>query len=129
MTDIDIKNSTCYFFDDVVNIKNLGLNKINTDEKSYKNILVYYNGYATVKDQRYVQINNANFQMIVLCSFSANCRLCIISLLIADFACTLNSTSSRLFIKTFINHCIINASWISWIFMHHKYFTRSDSSM
>ena len=64
-----MKNTTCYFFDDVLNIKGLGLNKINTDEKPYKNILVYYNAYATVKDQRYVKINDLNFQMIVLCNF------------------------------------------------------------
>ena len=105
MTDIDIKNSTCYFFDDVVNIKNLGLNKINTDEKSYKNILIYYNGYATVKDQRYVQINNANFQMIVLCNFSANCQLCIISLLIADLLACVAAQPADFLSK----HLIINA--------------------
>ena len=35
--DIYIKNRTYYFFDDMINIKNLDLNKTKIDEKSYKN--------------------------------------------------------------------------------------------
>ena len=35
--DIDIKHRTYYFFDDMINIKNL--DKIKIDEKSYKNII------------------------------------------------------------------------------------------
>ena len=38
--DIDIKNHTYYFFNDIINIKNLVLNNIKIDEKSYKNILM-----------------------------------------------------------------------------------------
>ena len=44
--DINIKNRTYYFFKDIVNMKNLDLNNIQTDEKSYKNILIYYIGYV-----------------------------------------------------------------------------------
>ena len=40
--DIDIKSLTYYFFDDIINIKNFDPNKIKIDEKSYKNILLYY---------------------------------------------------------------------------------------
>ena len=40
---ISIKNSTYFFFDNIINIKN----NIKTDEKSYKNIPIYYNGYVT----------------------------------------------------------------------------------
>ena len=32
--DIDIKNGTCYFFDDMINKKNLEANQIKIDEKS-----------------------------------------------------------------------------------------------
>ena len=32
--DIDIKNRTYYFFDDIINIKNFDLNNIEIDEKS-----------------------------------------------------------------------------------------------
>ena len=58
--DIDIKNRTCYFFNDMINNKNLNLKKIKIDEKSYKNILIYYIGYVTFKDLRYVKINSVN---------------------------------------------------------------------
>ena len=50
MKDIDIKNGTYYIFDDMVNIKNIDLNKFEIDEESCKSILIYYIGYATVKD-------------------------------------------------------------------------------
>ena len=58
--DIDIKNRTYYFFNDVINIKIFDTNKIKIDEKSYKNILTYYIGYVTIKDLKYVKINSVN---------------------------------------------------------------------
>ena len=39
--DIEVKNCMCYFFDDIISIKNLEQNNIKTDEKSYKNISIY----------------------------------------------------------------------------------------
>ena len=39
--DIDIKNCTYYFFDDMIKIKILDSSKIEIDEKSYKNIFIY----------------------------------------------------------------------------------------
>ena len=39
--DIDIKNRTYYFFDDIINMKNFDPNKIKIDKKSYKDILIY----------------------------------------------------------------------------------------
>ena len=50
--DIDVKNCTYYFFNDIFNIKNFDSNKINIDEKLYKNILIYYTGYVTIKDPK-----------------------------------------------------------------------------
>ena len=47
--DINIKNHTYYFFDDIVNIKYFDPNNVRIDEKSYNNILVYYIGYVTIK--------------------------------------------------------------------------------
>ena len=47
--DIGIKNHTYYFFNDIINIKNFDPNNITIDEKSYKNILLYYIGYMTIK--------------------------------------------------------------------------------
>ena len=39
--DIDIKNRTYYFFNDIISIKNFDPNNIKIDEKSYKNIPIY----------------------------------------------------------------------------------------
>ena len=38
---IDVKNRTCYYFDDILKIKHFDLDNILADLKSYKNILVY----------------------------------------------------------------------------------------
>ena len=37
--DIDIKNSTYFFFKDIINIKDFDPSNIKIDEKSYKNFL------------------------------------------------------------------------------------------
>ena len=47
--EIDIKNRTYRFFKDMINIKNLSLNKIKIDKKSYKSNLIYYIGYVKSK--------------------------------------------------------------------------------
>ena len=51
--DIDIKNPTHYFFGDIVDVKTFDPNKIKIDEKSNKNILIYYIGYATIKGSNF----------------------------------------------------------------------------
>ena len=58
--DINIKNQTYYFFDDIINIKDFDPNNIKIDEKTYKNILIYYIGYVTIKDSRYLRIYSLN---------------------------------------------------------------------
>ena len=57
--DIDTKNHIFYFFN-IINIKNVDPNKIKIDEKSYKNILIYYIGYVTIKNWKYITINSVN---------------------------------------------------------------------
>ena len=42
LKEINIKNHTCYYFDDQIKSKDFDLDNILIDEKSYKNILVYY---------------------------------------------------------------------------------------
>ena len=56
--EINIKNRTYYFFDDMVNIKNFDSNLLKIDKKLYKNINIYYIGYITMKDSDYVKINS-----------------------------------------------------------------------
>ena len=58
--DISIKSHTYYFIDDIVNTKNFNPNNIKTDEKLYKNILIYYFGCVTIKDSKYVKIHSVN---------------------------------------------------------------------
>ena len=58
--DIHKKNLTFYFFDDIINIKNFDPNNIKIDERSYKNILIHYIGYVTIKDSKYVKLNRVN---------------------------------------------------------------------
>ena len=48
--DVVIKNHTYYFFDGIINIKNVDIDNIKIDETSYKNILIYYIEYVTNKD-------------------------------------------------------------------------------
>ena len=56
--DIDIKNRTYYFLTDVINTEKFNSNNVKVDEKSYKNILLYYIGYITIKE--YIQIFSVN---------------------------------------------------------------------
>ena len=44
----------------MINIKNFDPNNIKTDEKSCKNIIIYYIGYVTIKDFKYVKIDSGN---------------------------------------------------------------------
>ena len=53
--DVDIKSHTYYFFN-IININIFDSNTIKIDEKSYKNILIYYIGYKTIKYLNYVKI-------------------------------------------------------------------------
>ena len=43
----------------MINIKNIDPIKIKTD-KTHKKILIYYFGYVTVKDLRYIKVNSVN---------------------------------------------------------------------
>ena len=42
--DINIKNRTYYFYDDIVNIKDFDSSLLKLDKKSFKNIAIYYIG-------------------------------------------------------------------------------------
>ena len=64
--DISIRNHTHYFFDDIIYIKNFDPSHIKTDQNSYKNILIYYIGYVTIKDSKYVKINSVNLLYLII---------------------------------------------------------------
>ena len=56
--DIDIKNRTNYFFNDIIDIENFDPIDIKIDKKSYKNVLIYYIGYVTIK--KHLKISSVN---------------------------------------------------------------------
>ena len=58
--EINIKNRTYYFFDDMIRIKDFNPDLIKIDKKSFKNIGIHYIGYITIKDFDYVKINSVN---------------------------------------------------------------------
>ena len=46
---INIKNRTSYFFNEMINIKNFDSSLLKIDKKAYKNVGIYYTGYITIK--------------------------------------------------------------------------------
>ena len=46
---IEIKNRTCYFYDDMVNLQNFDSNLLKIYKMHYKGINIYYIGYITIK--------------------------------------------------------------------------------
>ena len=71
MKQIDIKNRTYYFYNDIIDIKDFEPKLLKIDKKSYKNIGIYNIGYITIKkiddceniysvDPLYLRINHAN---------------------------------------------------------------------
>ena len=59
--EINIKNRTYYFFNDMINIRVFDSNLLKIDKKSYKNIDIYYIGYITIiKIDDYENIYSVN---------------------------------------------------------------------
>ena len=48
--EVNIKNRTYYFFNDMINIKNFDSNLLKIDKKSHKIIDIYYIGYVKIKN-------------------------------------------------------------------------------
>ena len=68
---IEIKNWTYYFFNDMISLKDFESNLLKIDKKSYKNIVIYNIRYITIKkiddyesifsvNPFYFQVNHAN---------------------------------------------------------------------
>ena len=58
--DTAVKNRTYYFFNDMIHVRKFDPNNIKLDENSYKNILIYYIGFVTIKDSKYVEVYSVN---------------------------------------------------------------------
>ena len=53
---IDIKNKTYYFYNDIIDLKKFDVRLLKIDKKSYKNIVIYSIGYITIKRLMIVKI-------------------------------------------------------------------------
>ena len=49
MKQINIKNRTYYFYNNIIDFKEFNSKLLKVDKKSYKNIGIYYTGYMTIK--------------------------------------------------------------------------------
>ena len=62
---INIKNRTFYFYNNMINLKNFETNFLKIDRKSYKNIGIYNIGYITIKKigdyKKYLQCKSLVF--------------------------------------------------------------------
>ena len=64
--EINIKNRTYYFFDDMINIKDFDPSLLKIDKESFKNIVIYYIRYITIKNSNFVKINSVNPLYIII---------------------------------------------------------------
>ena len=53
---IEIKNRTCYIYNDIINIEKIESNLLKIAKKSYKDFNIYYTGYITIKKLVIVRI-------------------------------------------------------------------------
>ena len=58
---INIKNRTCYFYNDQIDLKDFDVRLLKIDKKDYNEIDIYYIGYVTIKKiGDYNNINSVN---------------------------------------------------------------------
>ena len=68
--EINIKNWTCYFYNDIIDLRTFDSNNLKLDKKTYKNLDIFNIGYVTIKiigdcynvngvNPLYLRINNA----------------------------------------------------------------------
>ena len=62
---INIKNWTYYFYNDIIDLKKFKSNLLKIDKKRYKNINIYNIGYITIKKLMTVKV----FAVWILCSY------------------------------------------------------------
>ena len=62
---INIKNRTYYFYDDMINFKDFDSNLLKISKRSFKDIAIYYSGYVTKKKDEY-KVNSVNPLYLVI---------------------------------------------------------------
>ena len=64
---INIKNRTCYFYNDQINVKDFDASLLKIDKKHYNDIDIYYIGYVTFKEiANCNNINSVNFLHLII---------------------------------------------------------------
>ena len=58
--DVDMKNQTYHFFNGIISIEIFDPNNDKMDEKSHKNIPIYYIGYVMIKDSKNIKVYSVN---------------------------------------------------------------------
>ena len=58
--DVDMKNQTYHFFNGIISIEIFDPNNDKMDEKSHKNISIYYIGYVMIKDSKNIKVYSVN---------------------------------------------------------------------
>ena len=70
---IDIKNRTYYFYNDIIDLKKFDARLLKVDKKSYKNIDIYYIGYITIKKiDDYENIHSVNSLYLIIYSATSH---------------------------------------------------------
>ena len=65
--EINIKNRSYYFFDDMIDIKNFHSNLLKIDKKPYEDVDIYYIGYITIKKfSDYENIHSLNSLYLII---------------------------------------------------------------
>ena len=53
---IEIKNRTYFFYNDIINLENFASNLLKIDQKHYNGINIYYIGYIAIKKLMIVKV-------------------------------------------------------------------------
>ena len=65
--EINIKNQSYYFFDNIIDIRNFHSNLLKIDKKSHKEFDIYYNGYITIKKFSYCEnLRSVNLLYLII---------------------------------------------------------------
>ena len=57
---LDIKNKTYYFYNDLINLSNFSINNLKIDKKTWKDIDIYYIGYVDKSKPSEWRVNSVN---------------------------------------------------------------------
>ena len=57
---LNIKNRTYYFYNDLINLSNFSVNNLKLDKNTWKDIDIYYIGYADKKTPEDWKVNSVN---------------------------------------------------------------------